>query len=138
MSLFEWQDVEALNAAIPTVKTEAIKKRLRNISVKLGMLMMSGNGAPRPYMTAKSMTREFPSRLKKLRDLSSLTQQDLGDKVGISKNSIYLYEAGENYPSFDTIVKLCEALKVTPNALFGWSSEDDVKGSVEKALEILE
>lgn len=50
-----------------------------------------------------------------------MTQEELGQKIGVQKSAIRKYEKGsvENLKT-DTIQKLCLALEISPNTLFGW------------------
>lgn len=50
------------------------------------------------------------SRLKNLRLKRKLTQKDLGERVGRSRSTIAMYEAGTSTPSFETVCKLVAAL----------------------------
>ena len=48
--------------------------------------------------------------MKKLRKAKKLTQKDLGKLVGISEAQISLIENGKRFPSFETLLKIAEAL----------------------------
>lgn len=52
-----------------------------------------------------------------IRKLKGLTQQELSDQIGINLQSLSKIERGINYPTFETLEKLTEALEVTPNEL---------------------
>lgn len=52
-----------------------------------------------------------------IRKLKGLTQQELSDQIGINLQSLSKIERGINYPTFETLEKLTEALGVTPNEL---------------------
>lgn len=52
-----------------------------------------------------------------IRKLKGLTQQELSAQIGINLQSLSKIERGINYPTFDTLEKLTEALGVTPNDL---------------------
>ncbi|MBQ5361516.1 MAG: helix-turn-helix transcriptional regulator [Lachnospiraceae bacterium] len=49
---------------------------------------------------------EFGAKLKKLRTEEGLTQQQLGDLLGVSKSVVSYYEVNERVPSPDTLVKI--------------------------------
>lgn len=42
-----------------------------------------------------------------------MTQQELADKAGIHRVALAKLEGGTNSPSWETVVKLCEALGVS-------------------------
>lgn len=59
---------------------------------------------------------KFPSRLgkriKKLRDVLDLTQEDLAEKIRVSVVYIGYIEQGRNTPSLKVLQKIAKALKV--------------------------
>lgn len=61
----------------------------------------------------------FNSRLRALRTKAGLSQQQLGDKIGVSKSSINMYERGEREPSFKTLYALAVFFDVDMDYLFG-------------------
>ena len=60
-------------------------------------------------------------RLKELRESSSLSQRELGDRVGLSKSSIGNYESGQRQPDMDTLNLLANYFHVTVDYLMGRS-----------------
>jgi transcriptional regulator with XRE-family HTH domain len=60
---------------------------------------------------------QFGTILKQLRKLRGLTQEDLAQRTGRSVDAVSQWERGVNWPSFDTLVRLSEALDV-PAATF--------------------
>ncbi|MEI7792579.1 MAG: helix-turn-helix transcriptional regulator [Candidatus Berkelbacteria bacterium] len=52
------------------------------------------------------------TKLKVFRAMDGLTQQQLADKVGVSRNTINSLEKGEFSPSFLLVWKLAELFKV--------------------------
>ena len=49
--------------------------------------------------------------LKILRVRKGMTQADLAEKVGVSQNTIFLYEAGNRFPRNSVLEKLAAALE---------------------------
>lgn len=58
------------------------------------------------------------NNIRKFRKYHGLTQQQLADRVGVSKNSISSYELQAFQPRVDVAARLCLALSCTPRALF--------------------
>lgn len=52
----------------------------------------------------------FGKRLRELRKEKGLTQQQLGDIVGVTKVSICCYENGTRTPTLETLIDLADAL----------------------------
>ena len=61
----------------------------------------------------------FGKRLKELRKKSHITQQQLGDMVGVTKVSICCYENGTRTPTLETLIDLADSLNVHLNYLLG-------------------
>lgn len=62
---------------------------------------------------------DFGERLKKLRLQEKLTQQQLADRVGVTKSVISYYELQERYPSPEIIIKLAFVFHVSADYLLG-------------------
>ena len=52
-------------------------------------------------------------KIKLLRTKQKLSQEELGFKAGLNKNSIGGIERGENVPSIDTLYQIANALGIT-------------------------
>ena len=63
----------------------------------------------------------FNSQLKILRQEYNLSQQELADKIGISKSSINMYERGEREPGIETVKRIADFFNVDVDYLFGVS-----------------
>lgn len=57
--------------------------------------------------------RRLLMRIKALRAERALSQEDLADKAGISRQYLSRLETGRHDPSLSMLVKLAKALKVT-------------------------
>lgn len=62
---------------------------------------------------------KFNVRLKQLRELNNLTQQQLAIKSGVSSRMIQRYEYGTSRPRLDATEKLAKALNVSTDELLG-------------------
>ena len=58
-------------------------------------------------------------RLKQARKVKNLTQRQLADLIGVKHNSISDWEKNLHKPDVDQIKKLCGALEINPNQLYG-------------------
>lgn len=59
---------------------------------------------------------KFAGRLRELRAVSGLTQQQLADRAGLTKDGLSRLERGDRSPSWDTVQALCKALGVDCSA----------------------
>jgi transcriptional regulator with XRE-family HTH domain len=70
-------------------------------------------------MKNKPIISDFGKRLAKLRKANGMTQQQLGDQVGVSRRVIAYYEAETDYPPVHILVPLAQALNVSNDELLG-------------------
>lgn len=61
----------------------------------------------------------FGDRLKELRKNNNISQEKLGELLGVSSNAIYSWEISRTQPSLETINKLAEYFGVTTDYLLG-------------------
>lgn len=64
------------------------------------------------------LPRTLGKKLKRARSQVDMTQEDLADKVGLSRAYIGFIEQGRNVPSIETLQKIANALKVKLSDLF--------------------
>jgi transcriptional regulator with XRE-family HTH domain len=62
--------------------------------------------------------RVFSAHLKKLRETRELSQERLSELSGLNRNYVSDVERGRRNPCLFNIVKLAEALNVSPSELF--------------------
>ena len=83
----------------------------------------------------------FGENLKVIRKSKNISQEDLAENLGVSRQSVSKWETGENYPSMQNIVCLCTIFKCKMNDLVHEDFEDldllgeEVKMSVVKLNE---
>lgn len=63
----------------------------------------------------------FAQVFRNLRTKSNLTQQEMADKLNISRSSIGMYEKGEREPSFELLEAIADYFNVDMNYLLGKS-----------------
>ena len=84
---------------------------------------------------------KFGDNLKRVRKMRKISQEDLADRLGISRQSVSKWETGENYPSMTNIMCLCTIFKCKLNELVHEdmtdinSLDEEVKMSVVKFKE---
>ena len=72
----------------------------------------------------------FGPKLRELRKNHKLTQQQLAERVGVSKSVISYYESGDRYPSYDVLVKIARIFHTSTDFLLDITRENviDVTG----------
>lgn len=68
---------------------------------------------------------DFGQRLRTLRLQEALTQQQLAERLGLTKSVISAYETDLRLPSYDVLRKLSRIFKVSTDYLLGVSSRND-------------
>jgi len=64
--------------------------------------------------------KKFGKRLREIRKIAGLSQEELGFKANIHRTYIGAVERGEQNVSLDNIYKLAQALKVEMKELFSF------------------
>ena len=69
----------------------------------------------------------FGGRLRELRELRQMYQQELAEKSGVGYRSICRIETGNQDPSWTAVCKLADALGVTPDVFLAKPAEFEAK-----------
>lgn len=62
---------------------------------------------------------EFGKRLRELRKIKGLSQEQVGKELGFSARAYSHYENGERDPSIATLIKMCKFFDVSADYLIG-------------------
>lgn len=65
------------------------------------------------------MKCDFPVRFFELRKACGLTQEEIGDKLGVSRGAISFYENGDREPNKEFVLRAAEFFHVTTDWLIG-------------------
>ena len=80
--------------------------------------------------------KEIGKRIRSVRMMNNLTQDNLGDMLGITGQAIQKMEAGENMITVNSLMILCEKLDVTPDYIL--FDKTKTERDVELSFETLE
>ena len=85
---------------------------------------------------------EFNEKLQKLRTNENLTQEELAEKLYVSRTAISKWESGRGYPSIDSLKAIAKYFHVTIDELIGGEeivtlAEQDIKESNKKYTTLL-
>lgn len=72
----------------------------------------------------------FKDRLRELRTIQGLTQDELGRSIGYGRSAIANYESGRSEPSYDILEKISNRLNVSIDYLLG---RDDTREQNQKS-----
>ncbi|MBQ7409780.1 MAG: helix-turn-helix transcriptional regulator [Clostridia bacterium] len=69
-------------------------------------------------MEEKKVKFEFYNeKLLEYRKNKNLSQEEIAEKIGVSRQSIYAWESGKSVPDIENMSKLCQVLDITANDL---------------------
>jgi len=80
--------------------------------------MYNGSHEGSDWILAKNL------RLKSARAAVDMTQQDLAEAIGVSRQTMNAIEKGDYYPSIKLCIAICKVLKKTLDELF-WEDEHE-------------
>ena len=80
--------------------------------------------------------KEIGKLIATLRKQKNMTQQDLGDKLGVGFRAVSKWERGINFPDIGLINDLCEILGITTDELFKGKLNSENKTKTKKKLSL--
>lgn len=81
------------------------------------------------------MKYEIGSRIRMYRKESGLTQEQLAEKINVTKSRVSNWEQGINRPDADILADICRALNVSPSSLLDVHlSADDLSDHERKVI----
>ena len=85
------------------------------------------------------MTSNKGDRIKNLRINNKMTLEEVGEKIGVSKQTLYKYENNiiTNIPS-DKIEGLAKIFNISPAVIMGWDKDDEQYYQDKEAAEYAE
>lgn len=82
------------------------------------------------------MKYEIGSRIRMYRKESGLTQEQLAEKINVTKSRVSNWEQGINRPDADILADICRALNVSPSSLLDVHlSADDLSDHERKVIQ---
>lgn len=85
------------------------------------------------------MTTNKGDKIKNLRINNKMTLEEVGEKIGVSKQTLYKYENNiiTNIPS-DKIEGLAKVFNISPAVIMGWDKDDEQYYQDKEAAEYAE
>lgn len=82
---------------------------------------------------------DFGNKLKNLRIKNNYTQDQLAQRIGLTKSVISAYENGLRMPSYDVLIAIARIFKVTTDYLLGLEHmrEIDLSGLTDEEISAL-
>ncbi|WP_446896966.1 helix-turn-helix domain-containing protein [Clostridium sp. LBM24168] len=86
----------------------------------------------------KTNYEKLGKRIKSIRKNSNITQEQLAEMTGLSNNYISNIERNRSIPSIETLLKICNSLKVTPDLVLLdsiYMSREYIKDEIARKLD---
>lgn len=80
------------------------------------------------------MKYEIGNRIRKYRKIANLTQEQLANKINVSKSRVSNWEQGLNRPDSDILADICIALNVSPSDLLNVHLSDEELNEQERKV----
>ncbi|MCH5349558.1 MAG: helix-turn-helix transcriptional regulator [Oscillospiraceae bacterium] len=80
----------------------------------------------------------FGEKLSMLRKSNGYTQEDLAEKLGVSRQAVARWEAEETTPDINTLLGICEVFNVSADYMIhsDYESDEDIPAVKEKSGEV--
>ena len=93
-------------------------------------------------MSERRKNMNLSDNLKKIRKEQNLSQEDLAESLGVSRQSVSKWESGQAYPEMDKVLQICKMFDVSIDDLLnqdrilsyqvkGESLDDDVLNNLD-------
>ena len=80
----------------------------------------------------------FGEKLSRLRKSAGFTQEDLAERLGVSRQAVARWEAEETSPDINTLLGICEVFHVSADYMIhsDYESDEDIPAVKEKSSEV--
>lgn len=68
----------------------------------------------------------FSSRLKNLRKMMTLSQEELGKRLSVTKSMVSAYETSMRMPSYEVLARMARLFGVTTDYLLGLDTREQI------------
>ena len=95
----------------------------------------------KPQQASDNRLIEIGNNLQSIRKRRGLTQKELGDKIGLTRESIASYESGRSHLLVTTLLDMASILKVKVNEILGidhQTTEITISRRWAKRMDIIE
>ena len=62
-------------------------------------------------------SNEFRRQIVRIKKIKNLTQDDVSEKLNVTRQTVSKWETNQSTPDFDKIIPLCELYEISPNEL---------------------
>lgn len=78
----------------------------------------------------------FSEMLTYLRKREGYSQQELSEKLSVSRSAISMYESGKREPDYETLEELADFFNVNMSTLLGKSDAENIKPNAHSGIEL--
>lgn len=95
------------------------------ITPKIAKRHQSMSAVAQKSKSTSTNRQPFGQRLAQIRKAKGLTQQELGERIGVSQRIMHHYENKAEYPPAQKIIELAQALEMSVDELLGINGKKD-------------
>ena len=88
-----------------------------SVASVISLLLNKLNGCGIMCVKAKGVFMEFNQKLQQLRHSKGLTQEELAEKLFVSRTAVSKWESGRGYPNLDSLKEIANIFSVTVDEL---------------------
>jgi transcriptional regulator with XRE-family HTH domain len=81
-------------------------------------------------------TRKFGKALSSLRKQADMTQNEIADRLNLSRQAISKYERGESFPDISVLVMIADMFSITLDELIGYGNPTKGESSILKNVAV--
>ena len=81
-------------------------------------------------------TRKFGKALSSLRKQADMTQNEIADRLNLSRQAISKYERGESFPDISVLVMIADMFSITLDELIGYGDPTKGESSILKNVAV--
>jgi len=78
--------------------------------------------------------KKYSEQIYKIRKAEGLSQEEFGNKIGVSRQMVSKWEIGESSPRTDKINKICTTFGITPAEFISDDEEDKENKKITKII----
>ena len=83
-------------------------------------------------MNEDSIRKTISINISKYREQAGFTQKELASKLGVTPSRVSNWEQGANSPTIDILFKVCEALNISINDIYGVYPDSKIRMSYDE------
>ena len=91
-------------------------------------------------MEKRTVPISLPENLRRIRKENNLSQEQLAEKLGVSRQAVSKWESGQSYPEMDKVLQICKTFNFNMDELMNENVKEvaenkQVNSNINKTIE---